>query len=219
MIESEEDRSRLLQLYEAKKEISNVLYKHRKLLSSLTDEEIKRHRGTADDVLKMAENVTETSYAPPGWRPGAPLINAHPPAPQVEQMRLGLLGALGIQMGLTSVQQDKQSSLLREASITSGDGQENVQDSIAMMIKEKDEDDKGKDNEIDVNNMEIEVNSKEEVKEEVTVDPVKDMSIRPAVNHDRFARSAPRAAAASTKKVIDMNMGFSDSDSEDSDEN
>merc|ERR1719231_25518 len=116
-------------------------------------------------------------------------------------MSLGLLGARGVQLGLTSIQQDQQSSLLREASVTTDNGQEAVQDSIAMMIKEKDENDKGKDEDVDVN-MEIETNEKE-VKE---IDTVKDVSLRPTVNHDRFARSAPRAAAATTKKVIDMNM-------------
>ena len=188
------------------------MYKHKKLLSSLTQDEVERRRCTADDVLKLAENITETSFAPAGWIPGAPLINAHPPAPQVEQMRLGLLGALGVQLGLTSAQQDEQSSLLRGASSTTDGDQEEVKDSIAMMIKEKKENDP---RDADVNvDMEIETNHRED--EEVA--PMKEVSLRPTVNHDRFARSAPRTAAATTKKVIDMNMGFSDSDSEHSDE-
>ena len=134
MISNEAVKSRLSQLYEAKKEIGDVLYKHKKLLSSLTQDEVERRRCTADDVLKLAENITETSFAPAGWIPGAPLINAHPPAPQVEQMRLGLLGALGVQLGLTSAQQDEQSSLLRGASSTTDGDQEEVKDSIAMMM-------------------------------------------------------------------------------------
>ena len=81
-----------------------------------------------------------------------------------------------------------------------------------LVIKEKKENDP---RDADVNvDMEIETNHRED--EEVA--PMKEVSLRPTVNHDRFARSAPRTAAATTKKVIDMNMGFSDSDSEHSDE-
>ena len=206
MIENEEERSKLLRLYEAKKEISDVLYRHKKLLSMLSDEEIKNRRCTVDDMLKFAHNITETSYATAGWRPGAPLINSHPPAPQVEQMRIGLLGALGVQLGLTSTQQEQeQMSLLRKASDTTDDGKEEVKDSIAMMIKEEIQQDKGKDDSVDVD-MEIEVNATHEP----TGGAAEDGTARPMVNQDRFARSAP----VGFKKVIDMNMGFSDSDSD-----
>eukprot|EP00608_Synchroma_pusillum_P011761 CAMPEP_0198442054 /NCGR_PEP_ID=MMETSP1452-20131203/65112_1 /TAXON_ID=1181717 /ORGANISM="Synchroma pusillum, Strain CCMP3072" /LENGTH=210 /DNA_ID=CAMNT_0044162685 /DNA_START=18 /DNA_END=648 /DNA_ORIENTATION=+ len=46
----------------------------------------------ASHVVELARAMTFTLAAPPGWAPGAPLLGSHPPAPQAEQMRAGLLG-------------------------------------------------------------------------------------------------------------------------------
>lgn len=44
-----------------------------------------------DDALEFAERIAPSSFAPMGWTEGFPLLNAFPPAPQGEQMRVGKL--------------------------------------------------------------------------------------------------------------------------------
>ena len=44
-----------------------------------------------DCILEFAKYTTFTLRAPEGWTPGMPLIGGHPPAPQPDQMRDGVL--------------------------------------------------------------------------------------------------------------------------------
>lgn len=44
-----------------------------------------------DYILEFARYTTFTLRAPQGWMPGMPLIGGHPPAPQPDQMRDGIL--------------------------------------------------------------------------------------------------------------------------------
>ena len=77
-----------------RKRISEFLYKHADELSAIRQK--TKILPSTDWVLGFAENITPTLRAPNGWVPGRPLhdLGGHPPAPQLEQMRLGLLGQL-----------------------------------------------------------------------------------------------------------------------------
>lgn len=46
---------------------------------------------TINDVLEFSERIAPSAFAPLGWTEGLPLLNAFPPAPQADQMRLGRL--------------------------------------------------------------------------------------------------------------------------------
>ena len=46
---------------------------------------------SVDCILEFAKYTTFTLRAPEGWTPGMPLIGGHPPAPQPDQMRDGVL--------------------------------------------------------------------------------------------------------------------------------
>lgn len=55
-------------------------------------EQIRKSRGVAiSDALEFSERVAPSAFAPLGWTEGLPLLNAFPPAPQADQMRLGKL--------------------------------------------------------------------------------------------------------------------------------
>ena len=67
------DKSKLLKLLAAKKDISNFLY--------INDGKLKELRAgikppAVDDILDFAEKLTHSSYAPKGWIPnvGMPLF-------------------------------------------------------------------------------------------------------------------------------------------------
>lgn len=59
------------------------------------DEYLKNIRKTklvkVDHILELAKRMSFTQHAPVGWKEGHPLINAFPPVPQPEQMRVGKL--------------------------------------------------------------------------------------------------------------------------------
>lgn len=46
---------------------------------------------TINDALEFSERIAPSAFAPLGWTEGLPLLNAFPPAPQADQMRLGRL--------------------------------------------------------------------------------------------------------------------------------
>mmetsp|Transcript_1037 Transcript_1037/g.1714 ORF Transcript_1037/g.1714 Transcript_1037/m.1714 type:complete len:198 (-) Transcript_1037:1250-1843(-) len=75
-------------LLEGKKDIEEVLTKHREDLLAL-----KRHSAVVPtkDILDTAALITYACYAPKEYVIGMPLLKAHPPAPQPEQMRIGAL--------------------------------------------------------------------------------------------------------------------------------
>lgn len=45
-------------------------------------------------IIEFADYVSRGLSAPMKWTPGNPLVGGHPPAPQPEQMRIGMLGQL-----------------------------------------------------------------------------------------------------------------------------
>lgn len=54
-----------------------------------------------DYILDFAQYTTFTLRAPEGWTPGMPLIGGHPPAPQPDQMRDGVLQRFNQQRPVT----------------------------------------------------------------------------------------------------------------------
>ena len=50
-----------------------------------------------DTIMTVAQNISYSGHAPPGWVPGAPLLKNHPPAPQPEEMRGGMLEKYNLQ--------------------------------------------------------------------------------------------------------------------------
>lgn len=80
-------KSRIEELLTTRKDISNFLrLKSQELLL------LKECRAVpVDYVLDFSRYTTFTLGAPEGWTPGMPLIGAHPPAPQPDQMRDGVL--------------------------------------------------------------------------------------------------------------------------------
>jgi hypothetical protein len=83
----ESRKSRIEELLKTRKDISNFLrLKSQELLL------LKECRAVpVDYVLDFSRYTTFTLGAPEGWTPGMPLIGAHPPAPQPDQMRDGVL--------------------------------------------------------------------------------------------------------------------------------
>lgn len=61
----------------------------------MNEEEISGQKRSApvhfQAVYNLATKMALTEHAPKGWREELPLINALPPAPQPEQMRIGVL--------------------------------------------------------------------------------------------------------------------------------
>jgi hypothetical protein len=88
MISDSEKATKIEQLLEAKKDISDVFRRHKTALTYLKNDKIQTQ--SISDILFFAENITPTSFAPKGWVFGCNL--GHPPAPQIENMRKGFLG-------------------------------------------------------------------------------------------------------------------------------
>jgi hypothetical protein len=83
----DEGKLRLGRLLRAKKEITQFNYEHREFFAKLSSALSPQF----DEVIAFADKVTLTLNAPRDWQPGLPLIGAHPPAPQLEEMRAGHL--------------------------------------------------------------------------------------------------------------------------------
>ncbi|KDO19302.1 hypothetical protein SPRG_14694 [Saprolegnia parasitica CBS 223.65] len=72
------------------KAISNVLLKHRRVLSNAKASSTTSHM-KPQDIIAYAHKVASTSSAPAGWQPGYPMFGFMPPAPTPEMMRAGVL--------------------------------------------------------------------------------------------------------------------------------
>lgn len=84
MTTKEEKIQQLWQLYES---VRDTVDDYETILQGIrTSKPVK-----LDDALEFAERIAPSSFAPPGWMEGFPLLNAFPPAPQGEQMRIGKL--------------------------------------------------------------------------------------------------------------------------------
>ncbi len=70
-----------------KDDIRRTLFKYKEELASA-----KSHRNVDfRTLLEFTHNLSYTNHAPADWVPGAPLIKCHPPAPQPQEMRGGML--------------------------------------------------------------------------------------------------------------------------------
>lgn len=86
---NDQKKDRLKYLLSMKHSIYDKLSQHKGEL-----DQIKKAKAIdINDLLQFSRNITLTSRAPNGWQPGFPLYNSHPPAPQPEEMRAGVLAA------------------------------------------------------------------------------------------------------------------------------
>lgn len=88
--------STLKRLLEAKRDIANQLYQHQDCLKSLrtqssTSSSSTNHEYSVDTILKYSSNISYAMHAPKQYFIGMKLLNYHPPAPQAEEMRDGML--------------------------------------------------------------------------------------------------------------------------------
>eukprot|EP01040_Poterioochromonas_malhamensis_P014991 gene14991-16694_t len=65
---------------------------------------------TINDALEFSERIAPSAFAPLGWTEGLPLLNAFPPAPQADQMRLGRLSEYNRRIDLEVVAAPSSSS-------------------------------------------------------------------------------------------------------------
>ncbi len=84
------DKEAVLSLLSQRKEISNFLFEHNEELAHV--KQIRKIE-SSKWILELADNITLTTRAPSAWAPSRPLheFRGHPPAPQFEQMRAGML--------------------------------------------------------------------------------------------------------------------------------
>ena len=231
--------SHLEELLAARKDISLVLWSHRDILRSLHDDDF--YSCLPGDILRLSRNITHTAFAPKGWVPGAPLIGGHPPAPQVtkylfpysilrtislflssvrniqvEQMRAGLLGALGVSRGLTA-SSAQTVSLSGSAFPSSSSPPEGVtQDQPTYNVKGHDANDLDKDQahtmdeDGTVHGSMTSFTGKSEEEDVVAI-------TRSTMHTDRFSKNQTNNSSIVKKpRVIDMNYGFSSDSSDDS---
>lgn len=72
--------------------IHDFVIQHESQIAELRDEIDNLYTpAVAQYTLELASRIRTTYHAPVGWKEGYPLVNALPPAPQPEQMRIGLL--------------------------------------------------------------------------------------------------------------------------------
>jgi len=96
--------SALNRLLEAKKDIAYHLYQHQDCLKSLRKQSCTSSSSSTtsflssvdqeypvDTILNYSSNISYAMYAPKQYFIGMKLLNYHPPAPQAEEMRDGLL--------------------------------------------------------------------------------------------------------------------------------
>ncbi|OQR82430.1 hypothetical protein ACHHYP_16056 [Achlya hypogyna] len=77
-------------LRSGQKAISNVLLKHKRVLTNAKASPSATHLAP-QDIIAYAHKVASTSSAPAGWQPGFPMFGFMPPAPTPEMMRAGVL--------------------------------------------------------------------------------------------------------------------------------
>ena len=103
--------STLKRLLEAKRDIASQLYKHRDCLKSLrtqssTSLSSTNHEYSVDTILKYSSNISYAMHAPKQYFIGMKLLNFHPPAPQAEEMRDGMLQKYYLRLRRNNVRVD-----------------------------------------------------------------------------------------------------------------
>ena len=190
MIESLEQVELISKILESKRKIENVLHKHKMILNSIKEgNEVKCD---IDDILVFSQNISPTLFAPKGWVPGCPF--GHPPAPQVEQIRKGLLGNLS--SCLVSLEENLPNSSNSNDSEMSQF--ESAPEILSSSIFEK---------------------SGENISNPNSMIQEEEIQILRKVVNNRFQTSTANMNASKKARVIDMNYGFSsDSESGNSDD-
>lgn len=105
--------STLKGLLEAKRDIANHLYQHRDCLKSLRTQSStsssslsNHHEYSVDTILKYSSNISYAMHAPKQYFIGMKLLNYHPPAPQAEEMRDGMLQKYYLRLRRNNVRVD-----------------------------------------------------------------------------------------------------------------
>lgn len=103
--------STLKRLLEAKRDIVNQLYQHQDCLKSLrnqssTSSSSTNHEYSVDTILKYSSNISYAMHAPKQYFIGMKLLNYHPPAPQAEEMRDGMLQKYYLRLRRNNVRVD-----------------------------------------------------------------------------------------------------------------
>lgn len=103
--------STLKRLLEAKRDIANQLYQHQDCLKSLrtqssTSSSSTNHEYSVDTILKYSSNISYAMHAPKQYFIGMKLLNYHPPAPQAEEMRDGMLQKYYLRLRRNNVRVD-----------------------------------------------------------------------------------------------------------------
>jgi hypothetical protein len=80
-------KARIGDLLTIRKDITSFFRKRSEELKSIKECRVV----PTDFILEFSRYTTFTLRAPEGWTPGMPLIGGHPPAPQPDQMRDGVL--------------------------------------------------------------------------------------------------------------------------------
>lgn len=80
-------KARIGELLTIRKDITSFFRKRSEELKSIKECRVV----PTDFILEFSRYTTFTLRAPEGWTPGMPLIGGHPPAPQPDQMRDGVL--------------------------------------------------------------------------------------------------------------------------------
>jgi hypothetical protein len=80
-------KARIGELLTIRKDITSFFRKRSEELKAIKECRVV----PTDFILEFSRYTTFTLRAPEGWTPGMPLIGGHPPAPQPDQMRDGVL--------------------------------------------------------------------------------------------------------------------------------
>ncbi len=83
---SESSKSKLQQLANLKGKIENIKRKYNSVIND--DFRNRLNELQVETLIQFSHNINDSISAPKGWTPGA---KGHPPAPQAEEMRRGLL--------------------------------------------------------------------------------------------------------------------------------
>ena len=166
-----------------------------------------------DWVLNLAENLTLTVRAPKDWAPGRPLheLGGHPPAPQFEQMRVGMLAELAEEFGHVSA-----ATMFAAGEKRGADGEDamNTSEVRGGDEEEEEEEEEEGDEEDDLSE-----GGEEEEEEERLAPPQQQLPPQPPPREEQAALEQAQAQASRPSRQVNINfLGGGDSDSEDDEE-
>ena len=168
-----------------------------------------------DWVLSLAENLTLTVRAPKDWAPGRPLheLGGHPPAPQFEQMRVGMLAELAEEFGHVSA-----ATMFAAGEKRGADGEDAMNTSEVRGGDEEEEDEEEEEEEGDEEDG-LSEGGEEEEEEERLAPPQQQLPPQPPPREEQAALEQAQAQASRPSRQVNINfLGGGDSDSEDDEE-